>query len=331
LGGFSSASKLKETPEREEPIQMVRPLRWQTPDFSIQYGKNLAFVGQPMVGKTDAAILLGYYNSEYKGLIKEAGYDRVIELMESDIMPEIRKIMVLETENNLLKALNSGIEKALFRPFIEQKIIQVAPIVIPRKEVKLTADAKIISIRRQLIEELKEQFDNEVKAIVADEDEHTLFIIDSMSSYKKLLDDKFGLLYEVLNKRDNAVFDGIDTYRQSYYASRNTWWENLMQVKRGYKGWQIDTYKESETPEHWLKPGEDPYRIKWITGTEHNLDMVYRISKDPAGIRRVEILNGRYSPENYDDHQFMYPLNSKMGAMPVIDAMAEKLLLGEIP
>jgi len=254
--------------------------------------------------------------------------------MEADIMPEIRKIMVLETENNLLKALNSGVEKALFRPFIEKGILHVAPIVIPRKDIKLIADSKIISIRRQLIEELKEQFDEEVKAIVEDEDEHTLFIIDSMSSYKKLLDDKFGLLFEVLNMKDvrkGTQFEGVDTYRQSYYASRNTWWENLMQEKRGYKGWQIDTYKESETPLHWLKEGEDPYRIKWITGTEHNLDMVYRISKSPDGLRRVEILNGRYSPDDYDEHEFIYPLHSKMGAMPFIDAMAEKLLLGESP
>jgi len=330
--GFSQGGKLKEKKEvKGEPIKLVKAIKWQTPDPSLPYGKNLAIVGQPMTGKTIAAMLFGFFNLDYKDQILEAGYPDVVELLEADLLPEIRKIMVLESENNLLKALNAGVEKHLFRPFIENKTIQVAPIIIPRKDVRLTADNKIISVRRQLMEELKEQFDEEVKAIVADEDEHTLFIIDSMSSYKKLLDDKFGLLYEVLNKRDNAVFDGIDTYRQSFYASRNTWWENLMKSKRGFKGWNIDTFKESETPEHYLKPGEDPYRIKWVGGTEHNLDMVFRIEKQGDGKRKIYILKGRYMSDDYDKHEFYYPLNTRMGAMPFINSMAEKLLMGELP
>jgi hypothetical protein len=184
-------------------------------------------------------------------------------------------------------------------------------------------------MRRETIEALKEQFDDTVKAMVEDEDEHTLFIIDSMSSYKKLLDDKFGLMYEVISKRDSATMDGIDTYKQAYYASRNTWWENLMQSKRGFKGWNVDTYKESEIPEHWRKPGEDDFRIKWISGTEHNLDMVYRIEKIADGTRNIHIYNGRYEPTDPLMHEFSYPLNSKMGAMPLINSMAEKLLMGE--
>ena len=312
----------------DEPRQMVRKLSWQTPNFSIQYGKNLAIVGQPMVGKTILALLLGYFNKKYKDLILNAGYPAVVEVMEADLLPEIRKILVLETENNLLKSLNTGIEKALLKPFVNDKVIQIAPILISRKEVRMS-NGKVVSIRREMIEESKEEFDSGVKDLVADEDEHTLFVIDSMSAYKKLLDDKFGLMYEILSKRDSAKMEGIETYKQAYYASRNTWWENLMQSKRGFKGWNVDTYKESEIPEHWRKPGEEDYRIKWVGGSEHNLDMVYRIEKLGDGSRTIEILNGRYSPDNYDHHKFGYPMNDKMGAMPLINSMCEKLLLGE--
>lgn len=329
MPGFGEVKTKKETEaESNQPMQLVKTLKWHIPDFNIQYGKNLAIIGQPMVGKTLLAMLMGYFNSEYKDMIREAGYDKVIDVMDAGLLPEIEKIMVLESENNLLKSLNSGVEKLLLRPFIDNKIIQIAPILIPRKEAKLI-NGRIVSVRREMIEELKEQFDQTIKGIIADEGPNTLFIIDSMSAYKKLLDDKFGLLYEIISKRDSAVMDGIDTYKQAYYASRNTWWDNLLQSKRAFNGWNVDTYKEKEIPEYYRKPGEDDYRIQYIAGTSHYLDMEWRIEKLPNGSRMIHILNGRYSPENIEEHSFAYPLNSKMGAMPLIASMAEKLLIGE--
>ncbi len=328
MAGFGEqVNKKDDEVEETQPMQLVKDIKWHTPDFDIQYGKNLAVIGQPMVGKTLLALLFGYFNSEYKPLMREAGYDAVIQVMDSGLLPEIEKIMVLESENNLLKSMNSGIEKSLLRPFVEKGIIQIAPILIPRKEAKLV-NGRVVSVRREMIEELKEQFDHTIKEIIEDEGPNTLFIIDSMSAYKKLLDDKFGLLYEVISKRDSAIMDGIDTYKQAYYASRNTWWDNLMQSKRAFNGWNVDTYKEKEIPEYYRKPGEEDYRIQWIAGTQHYLDMEWRIEKNPDGSRMIHILNGRYTPDNLEEHDFPYPLKTKMGAMPLINSMAEKLLLG---
>jgi len=135
-------------------------------------------------------------------------------------------------------------------------------------------------------------------------------------------------LYEVLSKRDNAFVEGLDTYRQSYYASRNSWWENIMQKLRGYKGWNIVTFKETVTPEYYLKPGEDPIKTNWVKGTDFYLDMVYRVSKLSETVRNVEILDGRYVPLQEDDLSFQIPYDNPMGAMPLIDSMCEKLLLG---
>jgi len=123
---FGNLSRVK--PHKEDdnsPQQVVRPLKWQIPSFDDQYGKNIAIVGQPMVGKTNLAMLLGYFNSEYKSQMKEKGYERVIQVMDAGLLPEIEKIMVLESENNLLKALTAGVEKALFRPFIQKGIIEI--------------------------------------------------------------------------------------------------------------------------------------------------------------------------------------------------------------
>lgn len=330
MSAFGQSKRTKAPRPKDEPLRLIRDLKWHTPNLEDRYGKNIAIVGRPMGGKTLLALLAGFFNSEYTKEIREAGYESVLEVMKSGLLPEIERIMVLESENNLLKSLTTGIEKKLFRPFIEKGIMEVAPIIIPRKEVMITEDNKVVSIRRTLIEQLKQQFDEAVKEIVADEPESTLFIIDSMSAYKKLLDDKFGLLYEVLNKRENAVFEGVDTYRQSFYASRNSWWQNLMQSKRGFKGWNIDTYKASDIPEHYLKPGENAFSIKWVTGTEHDLDMVFKIDVLNDGVtRQIEILKGRYSPSKPEDHKFYYPLNSRMGAMPMINSMCEKLLMGE--
>jgi len=326
LGKYSAQkiSSLKDA----EPKHRVQRLKWQKPDYTIKYGKNIALVGEPMVGKTILGLLFGYFNREYINDIRDAGYDKVVELLKADILPEIRKIVVLEPENKLIAAMNDGVEKLLLKPFKDNDTIDIIPIPITRKEQKFKND-KVITARREHIEEMKDQFDMEVGYIVDEVDEHTLFMIDSMTDYKKLLDDRFGLLFEVINKKNIASLEGVDTYRQAHYASRNTWWENLMKRKRGFRGWNIDTYKESETPERFLKAGEDPVKTKWVGGTEHNLDMVYRIIKITDTNRRIKILNGRYLPAEPEQHEFAYPLLSKMGAMPLIEAMAEKLLLGE--
>lgn len=312
-----------------EPLQKVRRITWQQPDYNKKYGKNLAIIGEPMVGKTMCALLFGYYNSKYKEDIIKAGFPKVVEVMEAELLPEIHDVYVLETENSLLGALNDGAEKLLLKPFVEEGRLFVKTLEIERKEEKI-ADGKIITQRREDIESNKEEFDFIVNDIINEGDEHSLFIIDSMSAYKKLLDDKFGLMYEIISKRDNSTMEGIDTYRQAFYASRNTWWENLMKKKRGFRGWNIDTYKEKFRPEHYRKPGDDEYTIQWINGSEHNLDMVFRIQKFPDQSREISILNGRYLPSNSEEHFFPYPLEEKMGAMPLINSMAEKLLLGEL-
>ena len=90
--GFSSKTRIE---AEEAPVsQRVQTLKWHKPTLDERYGKNISLLGQPMAGKTFLALLLGYFNSQYKTSIKEAGYDRIIEVMNSGLLPEIEKIVV---------------------------------------------------------------------------------------------------------------------------------------------------------------------------------------------------------------------------------------------
>jgi len=324
--GFSAKSELK-SPIADKPEQKVRPLKWYKPDITKPHGKNLGFLGATKAGKTMLLCLLGYFREEFRDDILAAGYDRVVKVMDKKILPEIKEIIVLETENNLLKGITDGMEYKLLKPLLDLDAFKIIPVEFERKEVALK-NGKVETLRKEEIELVKAEFDFTIRNYVDNGSEHTLLAVDGMSGYKKILEDKFGMLYEVLSKRDNAFVEGLDTYRQSYYASRNSWWENIMQKLRGYKGWNIVTFKETVTPEYYLKPGEDPIKTNWVKGTDFYLDMVYRVSKLSETVRNVEILDGRYVPLQEDDLSFQIPYDNPMGAMPLIDSMCEKLLLG---
>lgn len=324
--GFSSKSDLK-SETQGKPEQKIRPLKWFKPDINKPHGKNIGLLGATKAGKTMLLCLLGYFREEFRDDMLAAGYDRVVKVMDKKILPEIKEIIVLETENNLLKGITSGMEYKLLKPLLDLDVFKIIPVEFERKEVGLK-NGKVETLRKEEIELVKAEFDYTIRNYVDNGDEHTLLAVDGMSGYKKILEDKFGMLYEVLSKRENAFVEGLDTYRQSYYASRNSWWENIMQKLRGYKGWNIVTFKETITPEYYLKAGEDPIKTNWVKGTDFYLDMVYRVTKLSETVRNIEILDGRYVPSNPDDLAFQFPYDDKMGAMPLIDSMCEKLLLG---
>jgi len=326
--GFSAKSELK-SESQGRPQKKIRPLKWYKPDLERPHGKNIGILGATKAGKTMLLCLLGYFREEFRDDIIDAGFDRVVEVMDKKILPEIHEIIVLETENNLLKGITDGMEYELLKPLLDLDVFKIIPVEFERKEIGYDEDTNsVTTLRRAEIEEVKQDFDATVRYYVDNGDEHTLLAIDGMSGYKKILEDKFGMLYEVLSQRKNAMVEGLDTYRQSYYASRNSWWENTMQKLRGYKGWNILTFKETMTPEYYLKPGEDPISTKWINGTDFYLDMVYRVTKLSETVRNIEVLDGRYVPSNEEALAFQFPYRDKMGAMPLIDSMCEKLLLG---
>lgn len=326
--GFSAKSEMV-----EEPVDVVekkrRPLKWYKPDITKPHGKNIGFVGATKAGKTMLLCLLGYFREEFRDDILAAGYDRVVKVMDKKILPTIHEIVVLETENNLIKGITDGMEYKLLKPLIDLDVFKIIPVEFERKD-NVVKKGRVVAIRKEEIEEVRLDFDTTVRYYVDTADEHTLLGVDGMSGYKKILDDKLGLLFEVVANKKNSILEGsgVDTYRQAFYASRNSWWENIMQKLRGYKGWNITTFKETITPEYYLKPGEDPIKTGWCKGTDFYLDMVYRVTKHTETVRSIEILEGRYVPSDVEELSFPFPYDDPMGAMPLIDSMCEKLLLG---
>ena len=314
-----------------EPLTKIRELEWiaEKPNPDAKYGKNIGIVGQPHSGKTNLALLHGFFNSKYIPRMKEKGYHNVVELLKSGILPEIEKIIIVESENNLRKALNDGVEKGLYKPLLP--IIDIIPVKIPRKHVVIRG-GKLVNINREIIQQAIEKYKDVVKGLVDDEDEGTLLIIDSGTKFKKLLDDKLGAVVEIAEKRANSLPEGLDKYTQIFYAFRNTEWENLMEFIRGFRGWNIDTFKESKTPQQYVDLGSPELSTKWVTGTPHFLDIVWRITRQPDESRLVEIADGksRYMPSKVEMLKpFKLPLKSRMGAMSLISRMTEKLMLGE--
>lgn len=331
--GSNISQKVLTKAAQSEPLTKIKPLEWERKkvDPNAKYGKNIALIGQPMAGKTNLLLQHGFFNSAFIPHMKEAGFHDVVELLKSGLLPEIEKIVIIESENNLLKALNDGVEKALYRPL--RDIIDIIPIVIPRKNVVLKG-GKLVSVNREILSQVREKYKETIKALVDDEPETTLLGVDSGTKYKKLLDDKIGTFVDTIEERKNASLEGLDKYTMIAYAHRNTEWEEVMEYVRGFKGWNIDTFKESKTPDFVLKadPTKDALNTKWVNGTEHFLDIVWRITGLPDGSRRVEIVDGqsRYLPSKTEKLKpFKIPTNSRMAAMPLISRMTEKLMLGE--
>lgn len=334
MSGLGSNVSRKSLGGADKPLTKIKALEWerQKPDDTRKFGKNIGILGQAHAGKTNLLLQHGFFNSKFIPRIRDAGYHDVIELLKSGILPEIEKIVVLESENNLMKALNDGVEKALYKPI--RDIIDIIPVKMPRKAI-VYKKGKIVSINKELLSQVIEKFKEEVFALVDDEPETTLIGIDSATKPKKLLDDKLGFFIDTFEKRPNASLEGLDKYTMIFYAHRNTEWETIMEYKRGFKGWNIDTFKESKTPDFVLAkdPTKNPISTKWVSGTEHFLDIVWRITALNNGqIRKVEIADGksRYMPSKIELLKpFTIKQTSRMAAMPLISRMTEKLMLGE--
>jgi len=318
----------KSTPGTDKPLQKITPLEWKKANFDDKSGLNIGIIGEPKAGRSTLSLLFAYFNSQYKDLIKEGGYDYALQGLNEGILPEIEQIIILEPEAKLEKALQKGgVRKALILPFKDK--LDIIPFPIERKEIALTEDGYSVKQNREYFETRKQEFIETLKAIIDHFGENTLFIIDTLSHFKKLLDDKFGLLYDVMSKRENPIQEGVDTFRQSYYASRNTSWDNVMGLKQGFKGWNVDVFKEKPIPTHYQQTGEDPYTIKWIDGTMHYLNMAYRVYKKADGSREIEMYEGEYMPKDSKEFYLKYPQEDKMGAMPIINALCKEIILGE--
>jgi len=326
--GDNISKQVSKSKEKDKPLQKIIPLKWHKLNTEKKSGYNIGIIGEPKTGRSTLSLLFGYFNSEYKDLIKEGGYEYALQGLNDGLLPEIEEIIILEPESKLEKVMQKkGVRRSLLLPLKDK--IDIIPFPLERKELALTESGYTVKQNREYFEDKKQQFIETIKSIIGYFGENTLFIIDTLSHFKKLLDDKFGLLYDSMSNRDNPTQEGVDSFTRSYYASRNTSWDNVMALNQDFRGWNINVFKEKEKPSYHVDPGQDPFTIVWVYGTMHYLNMAYRIYKKEDGSRQIEMYDGEYLPDKSEDYYLEYPLADKMGAMPIVDALCKEMILGE--
>jgi hypothetical protein len=317
---------------------------WIEDEVDIAYGMNIAFVAKEMKGKTLLATLCGYLNTEYfdKFNVKEE-FPKVYQIIKTGLLPEVERIQVLDLDNSYKKLSKLGIFGRLVKPLYNEHKIQRKTIKIPKRKVDI-ANPYAMELAGIDIDRTKKRIENAITENVTDNGSEVMFLIDSMSSYDELLNDKFRIIYEsVLAKEDEKKFgSSLKGINQSYWKIRNGWWIETLRDKRSYKGWQIDTYKMSTKPDMWLekeidsaiKKGKDPkkvleYSIQWAPKTEFDLDMVFNIEND--GEQYWAELKHRFQgnvPVEMRERCY-YPKNSRRAFYSVLEKVAP-YILGEV-
>jgi hypothetical protein len=214
--------------------------------------------------------------------------------IKEGVVPEVEKIQVIDLDNSYKKLSKLGIFGKLVSPLYNEHKIQRKTITIPRRKVDIT-NPYAMDIAGIDIDRTKKVIENVIAECVADNGSEIALIIDSMSSYDELLNDKFRIIYEsILAEEEKRKYgSSLDGVKQSYWQIRNGWWIETLRDKRSYSGWQLDTYKVDDKPDIWYerevesakKKGKDPkkvkpYKIQWAPKTEFDLDMIFMVEND---------------------------------------------------
>ena len=333
LGSRVSTKRGGNTPSA--PQTKVKKIQWESvrpgEGEDKKFGKNISLLGGPTSGKSVLMLSHAFYNSEYLESIKHAGiFPNVVKCLKLGSLPEINDIVVLESENNLQKALytKGTTENTLFKPFMDKKIIEIIPYII-QDDGKIIRDGKIIDVSRENFGEIKQEIKDMIRKLVDKGTENTLFCIDSGTKFKNVLDRGLKFMVDTIQNKKHAHLDGIDKFSQLFYTERNNEWEDIYEYKRGYRGWNIDTFKEKNTPKWVLKkdPTAKEISTKWVGGTAHFMDMVWRVVKNSDNSRTITLVDGRNIPTEADRLKpFPMPLENRFAAMPLLDRMCEKVV-----
>jgi hypothetical protein len=259
------------------------------------YGYNVALPAFEWKGKSLLATLIGFLNTEYFDMFDvQENYPNVYRLIKEGYIPEVEEIRVLDLDASYENLSHSGIFYDLVKPLYKDEKIKRKTIKVKRRQQRLINN-DIREVALLDIDKTKAQIENYITMATRDYGPEVAFLIDSMSSYDELLNDKFRILYEnVIAEEDKrALGSSLKGIKQSFWTIRNGWWLETLRDKRSYKGWQIDTYKISPKSDIWLekeietakKSGKDvddivDYTIQWAPRTEFELDFIMQINND---------------------------------------------------
>lgn len=293
--GFDE-KKWEDVSEEEGTEKKIVQKEWSvdSPERNA-YGYNVALPAYEWKGKSLLGTLIGFLNTEYFSMFDvQENYPNVYRLIKEGYIPEVEALQVLDLDASYENLSHSGIFFELVKPLYSAGKILRKTIKVPQRQQKLLNNT-IREIAMFDIDKTKIEIENEITIAVRDNGPEIALLIDSMSSYDELLNNKFRIIYEnVIAEEDKrSLGSSLKGIKQSFWTIRNGWWLETLRDKRSYKGWQLDTYKIEDKPDIWLekeikmakdkgKRVEDivPFKIQWAPRTEFELDFIMQINND---------------------------------------------------
>ena len=279
----------------KEKVSKIQPLSLKDLlDETKAAGWDIALVGESKSGKTDSAITLGYLNLEFKDVLLKAGYDHIVSALEAGVIPEVKKIVVVDSEGALRTQLAYPYEKTLFAPLRDR--ISVIPVDV-KNLMKIADPSGNVVYDEESIKDVISSVRDFMAAIdyVSKLSSDTLIVVDSMSVYKLLLDAYTGF---IMNLKSEGVTDPrtLNEIRMQRWQDRNSLWLDTLTKLRNFPGWAVSTYMMKMNSEWVVKSFNAPRLTPvWTETTEYRYDMVVNMEIERnTNVRVASVLSGRY-------------------------------------
>jgi len=329
--GLGNMSKKSETTTKIKPITRVVNYSIEDVTTSNVGGFTLGFCGFPNTGKTMTAILFGSLRKELIPMI-EKEYPRTAKALKDDDIPEVREIWIVDSENGAKKQINR--EKKLLANIYDKIPVKVIRIPEVSVDYEIDVENRTVQYTQQCIDEINDalyMYNKVIDDFVEQTDGNALLIIDSASRFKKLVDIRTGITFNL-----SIQEKGEETVKQMGYSrwgDRNSTWEKTMTKLRGVPGWVICTFK-TQINKDWVlkmlrKKGKQPDETKTIMmdSTPHNMTMMYDFDFPEDSFKiRLKTRVGRYvNREVNDANEFILNTKDRLSTLQIVEH-----LLGEI-
>jgi hypothetical protein len=275
----------------------------------ISAGFTIGHAGRFASGKTSSALALGFMQKQYLPQLRKAKLDVIADLLENGKIPEIKRIIIIESENSAQKQFSHGSDFERFKELRSIiKFIHIDPV---SKEECATADGT--EIKKKSLDEIQgmcDKYMNAIEKYAKIDDPNTLLILDSGSRLKLLLDTKAEIIVQKQIKQASTGPNGTylpvseETEKRikgAKWINRNQWWNRYMTLIRGIKGWVVVTFMDEEVSQ-WIqdmqsskgKVAKQETR-EWSPKTEFNFDLITLFKRNTINqIITAEVESSRY-------------------------------------
>jgi len=241
------------------------------------------FAGPSGTAKSITAGLSYQFNSDFADNWKDE-CPLSYEMLKRGAMSEVEEIYIADTEyvwEDRLFSDHYPQIKHLFKPALDKQIINYREIFGEDPKTHLRSPAESLRDAKEAIGELLDQLN-----------EHTVFIYDSFSEFKKDLDDDFKISMGKDPYAISTMKFGDEAHaniRRQFYGQRNSRWKAILISIRKFPGHKILCFKtEQEFDEHKskYKGGKEHCYPTLVKGTDYFIDMAllfwreFKIEKD---------------------------------------------------